>query len=130
MIPGSKKSVALKCIISALKSVQDDLKLTASADDSIDSQTSLTTDGAGLYSLNESITTAKLADQLVTNDGVYLNLLDEIEGLFETLEGKSRDHLDRRLWLSLHTGSAVTRSTRRQSVVIDHTRLNYTGIFY
>ena len=92
LFSGSKKSVALKCIVKALKSVREELNITPTADESMTSQT-LTTDHGGLFSVNETITTAKLADQLVRNDGVYLNLLDEIEGLFQSLEGKSRDNL-------------------------------------
>ena len=41
-----------------------------------------------VFSSNETITTAKLHEQLSLNDGVYLNLIDEIEGLFESLEAR------------------------------------------
>ena len=82
---GSKKNVAPKCIVKALKSVREELNITPNADE---------------FSVNETITTAKLADYLVRNDGVYLNLLDEFEGLFEFLEGKSRDNLAQPLWFS------------------------------
>ena len=44
-----------------------------------------------LFSLNETITTSKLSERLADNDGEYLALFDEIEGLFESLEGKSRE---------------------------------------
>ena len=126
LFSGSKKSVALKCIVKALKSVREELNITPTADESMPSQT-LTTDHGGLFSVNETITTAKLADQLVRNDGVYLNLLDEIEGLFQSFEGKSRDNLDRPLWLSLHDGTDVTRSSRQRTISVPETRLNYTG---
>ena len=70
------------------------------ADASIISQT-LTTAHGGPFSIHETITIAKIADQLVRNDGVYLNLLDEIRGLFQSLEEKSRDNNDQPLWLSV-----------------------------
>ena len=82
---------------------------------------------SNLFSLNETITTPKLADRLMENDGEYLGLMDEIEGLFESLEGKSREVLDRRFWLSLNTGSSVTRSTSKKVSSLPATRLNYTG---
>ena len=46
------------------------------------------TDHGGPFSVNKTKTPAKLADKLVRNDDVYLYLLDEIEGLFQSLEGK------------------------------------------
>ena len=69
------------------------------ADASITSQT-LTTDHGGPFSIHKTITIAKIGDQLVTNDGVYLNLLDEIRGLFQSMEEKSRDINDQPLRLS------------------------------
>ena len=81
LFSGPKKSVTLKCIVKALKLVREKLNITPTADESITSHT-LTTNHSGLFSVNETITTAKLADYLVRNDAVYLNLLDEFEGLF------------------------------------------------
>ena len=46
---------------------------------------------SALLSLNETITTSKLSERLADNEGEYLALFDEIEGLFESLEGKSRE---------------------------------------
>lgn len=66
---------------------------------------------AALYSANETITTPRLAAKLCTKEGVYMNFVDGIEGLFETLVGNSRDNQDRRLWLSLNTGAPVTCAT-------------------
>ena len=71
---GSKKNFAPMCIVKALKSVREELNITPTADESITSHT-LTTNHSGLFSVNETITTAKLADYLVRNDVVYLNLL-------------------------------------------------------
>ena len=93
------------------------------------SQSLLTGELRSLFGINETVTTARLADQLCANDGVYLNLIDEIEGLFNSLDSKGRETLDRRLWLSLNTRSQVTRSTRLHSTVIEDTSLNYTGEF-
>ena len=67
--------------------------------------------------MNETITTAKFSDRLAESYGSYLGLQDEIEGLFESLEGKSQNVLDRRLWLSLHTGIGVTRSTSKKHLL-------------
>lgn len=80
-----------------------------------------------LFSCNETISTAKLADQLTANDGVYLNIFDKIDGLFESLDGKAREQLDRSLWLSLYTGRPVTRSATKKTTTVDATRMNYTG---
>ena len=99
MFSGFKKNVALKCIVKAQKSVREELNITPTADESITSHT-LTTNHGGLFSVNKTVTTAKLADYLVRNDALYLNLLDEFEGLFQLLKGKSRDNLDQPLWLS------------------------------
>ena len=41
---------------------------------------------SALYSLNETIPTSKLSERLADDDGEYLALFDEIEGLFESLE--------------------------------------------
>jgi len=50
---------------------------------------------------------AKLHEQLSTNNGTCLNILDEIEGLFKYLENKGRpDSLDRRIWLILSGGGS------------------------
>lgn len=74
---------------------------------------------------NESITTSKLREELAVNYGVYLSLLDEIDWLFDALDGRNRvDGIDRRMWLSL---SSKSRNTTRNNSVIDQTRLNYTG---
>ena len=123
MFLGSKKSVALKCIVDALRQI-------ATYPDSteVDGNGSLL-ETNNLFTCNETITTSKLSDQLVKNDGVYLNILDEIEGLFEALEGKTREALDRRMWLSLNTGCPWTRSTTQSSRSVDATRLNYTGMY-
>ena len=76
---GSKKNFAPMCIVKALRSVREEPNIKPTADESITSHT-LTTNHGGLFSVNETITTAKLAVYLVRNDAVYLNLLDEFEG--------------------------------------------------
>ena len=132
LVIGAKKSVALRCIVNALKKLESTLKVTGTvtpSEQDTSSQSLLTGELRSLFGINETVTTARLADQLCANDGVYLNLIDEIEGLFDSLDGKGRETLDRRLWLSLNTGSQVTRSTRHHSTVIEDTRLNYTGEF-
>ena len=118
----SKKSVALKCVTAALNKVEQMLRLdTEGTAEQIQSQNSeistseMRPSDSFLYSVNETITTAKLSDRLAESDGSYLGLQDEIEGLFESLEGKSREVLDRRLWLSLYTGIGVTRSTSKKT---------------
>lgn len=116
----------MKCLLRALKAVQDKVTL-QSNDVSVHSENLSSSELGSLYSANETITTPRLAAQLCSNNGVYLNLLDEIEGLFESLDGKTREHLDRRLWLSLNTGAPVTRSTTNKVITVDETRLNYTG---
>lgn len=116
---GSKKSVAMKCITNGLKALQ-------AAVWSDDPDCSIL-DTAPLFCSNETITTSKLSDQLVKNDGVYLNIIDEIEGLFEALEGKTRETIDRRMWLSLNTGAAWSRSTIQSTRSVEATRMNYTG---
>ena len=131
----SKKSVALKCITNALTKL--DAALMEDAESSQGSQdgaelsqlSEIRPSTSALYSLNETITTSKLSERLAENDGEYLALFDEIEGLFESLEGKSREVLDRRLWLSLNTGCSVTRSTSKKTTAIPATRLNYSGEF-
>lgn len=86
-------------------------------------------EGSRIFCSNETITTAKLHDQLGRNDGIYLNLLDEVEGLFESLDVKGRpDSLDRRVWLSLYNGASWTRSNKSGVSELTSTRLNYTGI--
>ena len=132
----SKKSVALKCVTAALNKVEQMLRLdTEGTAEQIQSQNSeistseMRPSDSFLYSVNETITTAKLSDRLAESDGSYLGLQDEIEGLFESLEGKSREVLDRRLWLSLYTGIGVTRSTSKKTSSIPATRLNYSGEF-
>jgi len=58
----------------------------------------------------------------------YLNILDEIEGLFECLENKGRpDSLDRRVWLTLSDGGSWARNSKQSLQEIEETRLNYTG---
>lgn len=123
LFTGSKKSAAMKCLLNALKTVQANVHI-EQLNNSINNPDLLSGVAPGaLFSANETITTARLC----CSQGVYLNLIDEIEGLFETLEGKSRDHLDRRLWLSLNTGAPVTRSTSQRVTTVEETRLNYTG---
>ena len=58
---GSKKNFAPMCIVKALRSVREEFNITPTADESITSNT-LTTNHGGLFSVNETITTAKLAD--------------------------------------------------------------------
>ena len=130
--------MALKCITNALTKL--DAALMEDAGSSQGSQdgappadlsqlSEIRPSTSALYSLNETITTSKLSERLAENDGEYLALFDEIEGLFESLEGKSREVLDRRLWLSLNTGCSVTRSTSKKTTAIPATRLNYSGEF-
>lgn len=115
----------MKYLLKALKAVQDTISTVTET--SLSGDVLASSAPGALYSANETITTPRLAAQLCANDGVYLNLIDEIEGLFETLDGKSRDNLDRRLWLSLNTGAPVTRATSNKILTVDETRLNYTG---
>ena len=61
LFSGPKKSVTLKCIVKALKSVREKLNITPTADESITSHT-LTTNHSGLFSVNEMITTPMLKD--------------------------------------------------------------------
>ena len=63
---------------------------------------------SALYSLNETITTSKLSEGLAENDGNIWHSSIKLRGL-KSLQGKSREVLDRRLWLSLNTGCSVTR---------------------
>ena len=68
-------------------------------------------------------------EQLTLNDGVYLNLIDEVEGLFESLDSKGTpDSLDRRVWLSLFNGTSWARNSKFGLKELDVTRLNYTGV--
>ena len=116
MFSGSKKSVALKCIVKAPKSAREEPNITPT-DESITSHT-LTTDHGGLFSVKKTITTPNLANYLVRNDCVNLNLLDEIEWLFQSLEGRSIDNLDRPMKLSLHDCTDVTRSSRQRTISV------------
>lgn len=130
LLLGSRKSVALKCIVNALKKVQDIVKAGVILDEA--SQTADTTilssqPPNSLFSVNETMTTSKLAQQLSSNNGIYLNVIDEVEGLFESLESKTREVLNRQLWLRLHGGSSVHRSTCKANVDIPTTRMNYCG---
>lgn len=57
---------------------------------------------ARLFCVNETVTTAKLCEQLSCSKGVYLNLQDEIVGLLERLDTSGGpDPLDRSLVGSL-----------------------------
>ena len=60
---------------------------------------------------------------------MHLDLQDEIEGLFQSLEGKSGDNLDRPLWLSLHDGTDVTRSSRQRTISVRETRMHVYNLF-
>ena len=84
----------------------EELNITPTADESYHIP-DIVDDGG--FSVNETKTTAKLAVYLLKDDGMHLNLLDEIEELFQSLEGKSGDNLNQYLWLSLLDGTDVTR---------------------
>ena len=92
--------MALKCITNALTKL--DAALMEDAESSQGSQdgappaelsqlSEIRPSTSALYSLNETITTSKLSERLAENDGEYLALFDEIEGLFESLEGRSHE---------------------------------------
>lgn len=123
MFTGSRKTLALNAIVDSLTNMD------LGAGDPIQSNTSFTAEVLPrLWSANETITMVKLHDQLATNDGLYLSLLDEIEGLFELLDMRGRpDIMDRRQWLSLHSGVRWSRSNRSGRKEVNETRLNYTG---
>ena len=81
-----------------------------------------------VFCSNETITMPKLHEQLSKNDGVYLNLLDEIEGLFESLDSKEQpDSLDIRIWLSLYNGASWSRNSKSGLKELKTARLSYTG---
>ena len=81
-----------------------------------------------LFLCKETITTSKLSDQLVKNDGVYLNkILTYLMKLREfSRHWKARQE---RHWtegcgcLSLNTGCPWTRSTTQSNRSVDATRL-------
>lgn len=122
---GSRKTLALNALIDGLTRLEtDDADLaTPASNTSFSAETS-----PRLWSANETITMAKLHDQIASNDGIYVSLLDEIEGLFELLDLKGRpDIMDRRTWLFLNSGIGWSRSNRGGRKAINETRLNYTG---
>ena len=83
---------------------------------------------ARLFVANESITMPKLHSVMRANEGSYLSIMDEIEGLFKSLDScGGPDYKDRRTWLSLHTGMSWARSTSAGRKSVENTRLNYTG---
>lgn len=52
-------------------------------------------------------------------------------GLFESLDSQGRpDSKDRRMWLSLHSGSQWARNSKAGRNEISKTRLSYTGTLY
>lgn len=81
-----------------------------------------------IFIANETVTMAKLHSLMEKNKGVYLNIMDEIEGLFKSLEiNTGPDAKDRRTWLSLYNGHGWSWATENGRVNIPTTRLNYTG---
>lgn len=125
---GSRKSGALSVICEALKKIPVDEDALPISQTSTPSNSHRNVATKRLFVNNETITTAKLHEELVVNDGVYLSLLDEIDWLFDAVDGRNRpDGIDRRMWLSLYGGSSKGRNTARSSSIIDETRLNYTG---
>lgn len=131
---GSRKSVAQAMIVKALKrmSVEVADKLDPIHENSMSTSTprcnTSTAETSGFFCSNETITMARLHSQLAENSGTYLNLMEEIERLFESLESSSRpDAKDRAAWLSLYSGSSWCSNTKRGRVELPVTRLNYTG---
>ena len=72
----------------------------------------------GIFGVKKTITTPNLANYLVRNDCVNLNLLDEIAWLFQSLEWTSIDNLDLPMKLSLLDGTDVTRSSRQRTISV------------
>lgn len=85
-----KGAKEIKCIVKALKKVQRlieaDVLVDSQATDSSDTPVLSTQPPNSLFSVNETITASKLAQQICSNNGVYLNLIDEVERLFECLD--------------------------------------------
>ena len=126
---GSRKTVVLQAIADSLAKVNEKYSQNPNAVSQDQLNNSMQESAAPkLWCANQTITMAKLHEQLSNNDGVYLNLIDEIEGLFEALDNKNRpDLMDRRMWLSLNSGSSWGRSTNKGFRDVPETRLNYTG---
>ena len=72
----------------------------------------------GLFSEKKTTTTPNLANYLVRNDCVNLNLLDEIAWLFQSLEWTSIDYLDLPMKLSLLDGTDITSSLRQRTISV------------
>lgn len=136
---GSKKSSALDRVIEALAAVEEEFAPVSSSQDDIvlpdgntpqsqASQAVLRKTGFSIFRSNETITMAKLHDTLLHNQGCYLSLADEMEWMFDALDGKARhDSLDRQIWLSLYGGGSWSRASRASQKTLSSTRLNYTG---
>ena len=60
------------------------------------------------------------------NDGMYLNLLDETEGLLHLFEGKFGDNLAPSLWIQLPDDADITRRLWQRIVSMPEKRLNHT----
>ena len=116
----------MRLITSSLEELQNEVLPGAST--SLQGDDSLLFESNQIFIANENITMAKLHQLMYSNRGCYLNILDEVEGLFRSLEvNGGPDAKDRRTWLSLYNGSSWARSTKQGRCNMSTTRLNYTG---
>lgn len=129
-ILGSRKSSDMDLIIENLEIVEESLPPPVDTQASAGTQHSVgdVEDDHPIFVSSETITMAKLHSLMHQNSGVYLNIIDEEESMFKSLETTSgHDTKDRTTWLTLFNGKNWTRSTKAGRKHISHTRLNYTG---
>lgn len=115
-------------IINALESLEQQVQAEVNPKSQTFNADESRLEGNQLYVANESVTMPKLHSLMMNNNGVYLTILDEVEGLLKSLDSTSGpDTKDRRTWLSLHNGMPWSRSSISGRKVMHTTRLNYTG---